>query len=365
MTREPPGVTPRTRRGDMGALKLSIVVPTRNRRDLLRRTLPTLLHQDLPSDEYEVVLVSDGSNDGTVDYLATIVAPVALRVLDRPRGGLARARNAGIAAARGDVILLMDDDMLCRPTLAREHLAAHVGGASRVACGPTLTAPESRPGLATEYARAWYDAYATRLTHEGHARSEYDVWVTSNCSAPRALLLAHGGYDEQFLYSEDAELAIRLWRAGVPFRFLPTAAAHEVYSKSASDVAHADAPRLGVSELQLCRKFPEYTPRSLLSSVVGRSRAKVFISWACATSVVSPDLVLAPPLWALERLRRVGVMQRLGMRLLGKRMAAAALRSASHHAGSWAALRRELKAHAAAAAGPRASSHPGVQAPLP
>jgi hypothetical protein len=62
------------------------------------------------------------------------------------------------------------------------------------------------------------------------------VWVTSNCSAQRSLLLRHGGYDESFLYAEDGELAIRLWRQGVRFRFLANAPTYEVYSKSAMDV---------------------------------------------------------------------------------------------------------------------------------
>jgi glycosyltransferase involved in cell wall biosynthesis len=51
-------------------LKLSIVVPTKNRRELLARTLPTVLGQDLPKNEYEVVIVSDGSTDGTREFVA-------------------------------------------------------------------------------------------------------------------------------------------------------------------------------------------------------------------------------------------------------------------------------------------------------
>lgn len=331
----------------MDALRLSIVVPTRNRCDLLRRTLPTVLGQDLSPGEYEVIVVSDGSTDGTVPFLAGLRPAVVLRVLDRPRGGLASARNAGITAARASLVLLLDDDMLCPPGLAREHIVAHAGGTTSVACGPTLTAFGSRPGLATDYARGWYASYAVRMTRQGGARSAYDVWVTSNCSASHALLKAHGGYDESFFYSEDRELALRLWAAGVPFQFLPTAAAHELYSKAAADVIGADAPRLGVSELQLCRKFPAYTRHSLLAGIVGPSRTDVFLRWVCTRSTFSPDLLLRPFFSLTEQFPSSVRMRGLGLRLLGSRMAVAALRAAASEAGSWAKLRRELQGYTA------------------
>lgn len=324
---------------------LSIVVPTRNRRALLERTLPTLIAQDLGPSDFEVVVVSDGSTDGTLGYLASVTSRVPVRVVDRAGGGLAAARNAGIAAALGTVVLLMDDDMVCGPALARTHLLAHADAPESVVCGPTLTHPSSRPGLATEYARRWYAAYAARLTRDGCARSEHDVWVTSNCSAPRRLFEAHHGYDEAFAYSEDAELAIRLWRAGVPFRFLASGPAHEVYSKTASDVVRVDAPRLGVGELQLCRKYPDYTGRSLLASAVAPSRAKRALGRFCATAVISPDVVLVGPYLALELLARVpgfAALRRPGTVLLAKRMAVRALRAAARRAGSWSALQQEL-----------------------
>lgn len=321
-----------------------MIVPTYNRCGLLRKTLPTILNQDLPPDEYEVIVVSDGSNDATIEYVSTLATSVSVRILDRPHGGLAGARNAGIEAARGDLVLLIDDDMLCSPTWAREHLTAHLSAGSCVVCGPTLTATESRPGLATEMSREWYENYAMRLTREGGPRSQCDAWVTSNCSAARALLLSHGGFDETFRYQEDRELSFRLWSAGVSFRYLPDATAHEIYSKSASNVVRSDAVQRGVSEVQLCRKFPFYRPHSLPARMIGRSPAKLLLVWLACAFPISPEPVLNAMCHVAERLRRIPVMRRIGFRLLRYRMAIAAMRSAIHEVGSWAEIRREFGA---------------------
>ncbi len=325
-------------------MKLSVVIPTYNRRDLIARTLPTVLAQDFPSDEYEVVVVVDGSTDGTAEYLRGIRSPVAMRVLGQPNRGPAAARNAGIAAARGEIVLFLDDDIRCDPSLVRKHLAAHQGADSCIVFGPSLIAPESLPGLATEVVRASYDADRDRMTSEGSPRSEYDVWVTSNSSAPRALLLAHGGYDESVRLTiyEDAELAIRLWKAGVRFRFEPEAAVCEIYSKSASYLVETDAPQMGVNGLRLCRKHPGFRPHSLLARMFRGSRARSSLGWLCCAAPISPELALRAPFWIAERMRKVPMLRRAGTRLLNYRIGIAALRGAAREMGSWQALRREF-----------------------
>ena len=94
-------------------MTLSVVIATHNRKDVLARTLPSLLAQDLPPAEYEIVLVVDGSTDGTADMLRALSPRCALRILEAPRRGPGAARNAGVAAARGDTVLFLDDDITC------------------------------------------------------------------------------------------------------------------------------------------------------------------------------------------------------------------------------------------------------------
>src|SRR5208337_4714018 len=142
-------------------------------------------------------------------------------VIDKPHRGQAASRNAGIQAARGGLVLLLDDDMVGEPTLAGKHIAAHSVDFPCIVLGSLQSSPESRIGLATDLVRASHQGYHDQLAEQGPARSKYRLWLANNFSAPRSLLLAHQGYDERFLSSEDHELAIRLGDAGVRFKFLP------------------------------------------------------------------------------------------------------------------------------------------------
>jgi glycosyltransferase involved in cell wall biosynthesis len=105
---------------------ISVIIPTFNRRGILARTLPTVLDQDLPSARREVIVVVDGSSDGTSELLhAPRFAEVC--VMQLPNLGISAARNLGLRTARGGLVLFLDDDMLCEPTLLSGHVAAHNG----------------------------------------------------------------------------------------------------------------------------------------------------------------------------------------------------------------------------------------------
>ncbi len=78
------------------------MIPTYNRREILARTLPTVFRQDFPADQCEIVIVVDGSTDGTAEMLRSLEPPCALRILEQPNRWRAAARNAGWRAARGE-----------------------------------------------------------------------------------------------------------------------------------------------------------------------------------------------------------------------------------------------------------------------
>src|SRR5437879_1321693 len=101
-------------------IKISVVIATFNRKQLLARTLPTLFNQDLPPEDYEVVVVDDGSTDGTAQLLHSFNPGCKLNILDQPNCGQAIACNKGFLAATGELVLLLDDDIVCPPNLLRE-----------------------------------------------------------------------------------------------------------------------------------------------------------------------------------------------------------------------------------------------------
>jgi glycosyltransferase involved in cell wall biosynthesis len=99
---------------------VSVVIPTRNRRALVGDTVASALAQMGPA--IEVVVVDDGSTDGTWEALGQIADPRLRPLRHRERRGVAEARNTGIAAAKGRWVAFLDDDDLWRP----DKLAAQV-----------------------------------------------------------------------------------------------------------------------------------------------------------------------------------------------------------------------------------------------
>src|ERR1035438_8423532 len=85
--------------------QLSVVMATYNRRHILPRAIDSIFKQDLPPTEYELIVVVDGSNDGTTEYLKSLLPPCPLQIIEQTNRGLAVALNRGISAARGKIVL--------------------------------------------------------------------------------------------------------------------------------------------------------------------------------------------------------------------------------------------------------------------
>jgi glycosyltransferase involved in cell wall biosynthesis len=101
--------------------RVSVIIPTYNRIDLLTETLDSVLHQTFA--DFEIVVVDDGSTDGTVDHLAGL--DPRLRLVALPHiGHLDTVRNHGLAAARGDLIAFLDSDDLWRQDKLALQIAA-------------------------------------------------------------------------------------------------------------------------------------------------------------------------------------------------------------------------------------------------
>ena len=206
---------------------ISVVIPTYRRPALLRRCLQSLAAQDLPPDAFEVVVVDDGSGDQTSEVLATAAANV--RGLTQPRNaGPAAARNRGVDAARGELILFMDDDIAAAPDLLATHQRLHdEGGDERLG---VLGRVDWDPSLEVTPFMQWLDrsglqfGYDTWL-REGPIDPPYAAFYTCNVSLHRSLLVASGGFDERFPYAafEDMELAFRLATQGFHLDYRPRA----------------------------------------------------------------------------------------------------------------------------------------------
>ena len=109
---------------EASAPAMSVVIPTFNRLPRLKQVLGALAKQSLDNDLFEVVVVSDGSTDGTKEYLSGVTSRHLVHA-HQDNAGPGAARNRGVQLARGRLILFIDDDIVATPTLVERHLAAH------------------------------------------------------------------------------------------------------------------------------------------------------------------------------------------------------------------------------------------------
>jgi glycosyltransferase involved in cell wall biosynthesis len=180
-------------------LEASVVIATRDRAALLRGCLARLGGQSC-NGRFEVVVVDNGSTDGTADAIEAARRnglPVrAVFVADPNRG---KARNAGIAAAVGESLIFCDDDTLAPEGFVEAHLAARARHPRAVVSGPIVNVSDDRS-----------------LPSPGPANFSRAFLCTCNAGVSRADVIAVGGFDERYdLYGwEDTDLGVRLRRAG-------------------------------------------------------------------------------------------------------------------------------------------------------
>lgn len=206
-------------------LSLSIVVPTRNRRARIGRLLSALARLHGAGACFDVVVVVDGSNDGTEQLLSGLSLPYRLTTISQAPLGQGAARNAGIRAAEGDVVLFLDDDVVPQANLVEHHLEIHRRDPLAVVIGRIVPPP----GSAIPAWHYWEAATQGRLTSaigSGHVAAGWRNFYTGNASVRRKDAIAVRGFDETFVRLEDLEFAHRLAARGLHFHFAADALVH-------------------------------------------------------------------------------------------------------------------------------------------
>ncbi len=241
-------------------IELSIIIPTHNRAGRLRTCLEALSRQTQLATDFEVLVVNDGSTDGTAEMLAQIATPFPLRVINQAKSGQCMARNRGIAAA-SRYCLFLDDDVLAGPALVVEHLNAQRTIGSVVAIGQLTTLPPAAADwYACHFAKRWSDHYA-HLNQGVRALTWQDCY-SGNMSVPRQTLLDVGGFDVDLPAGFDVELGYRLQQRGVPLVYL-SAACGEHHDDKTGRRLLSDDERAGRMLLELTHRHPELLPELL------------------------------------------------------------------------------------------------------
>ncbi len=182
---------------------LSVIIVSHHRPEALRTTLRELLSQE-PVTRGEIIVADNASLDGTVEMLNREFPGVRVVVLDENLG--VEAFNRGAAIARGDILLILDDDARPDPAALREALAVL----------------DREPGVAAVALHPRHPA--TKQSEWPFAKAARDHWPVMGCgNLVRAeAWLRVGGYESAFfLYRNDVDLALKLLAAGYDVRFDP------------------------------------------------------------------------------------------------------------------------------------------------
>lgn len=288
--------------------RFSVIIPTHQRRELVTRNVESLKHQ--VKRDFEVIVVVDGSNDGTGAALRQLEVPFALTVLEQPHRGRAAALRAGVSAAAGELFLFLDDDMEADPGLLAEHERAHEQGAD-VVIGDLPLHPDSPCNLVSWLVGQWARTRRERLSVAGAELGPHEL-LTGQLSISRADYQRIGGFDPSFTRGgmfggEDTDLAYRMTMAGLRSVFNPDAISYQYYDVDPADYLKR-AGEAGRSSHELLLKHPDQGDRFGRVEGFRRRRHRLLLG----AFILAPEPIVVVLRGAVAALVRTG---HLGPRL--------------------------------------------------
>ncbi|MFH1684315.1 MAG: glycosyltransferase [Candidatus Margulisiibacteriota bacterium] len=242
----------------MSELDFSIIIPTYNNRAILGETLKRIFDQDFEKDRYEVIVVDDGSNDGTPNQLKGLKPQGRFQYISHPKNlGRAKARNSGIKQARGGIIVMIDEDIWVEKDFLREHYRAHSSfNENIVVTGASPAAVDIPNSFWNRYLCSRYSNILKRMREKADNLT-YGYFRTGNVSLKKEVLDKVGLFDEKFTAygGEDTDLGYRIKKEG--FRIVYKDIIGQHYFDATLSSILGKAYQKGRSVCFLVRKYPE------------------------------------------------------------------------------------------------------------
>jgi len=219
-------------------MKLSIEISTYNRKDVLQMVLERLAQQTYPADRFEVVVASDGSTDGTAEMVANMksILPYRLRFVSHDHRGPGPTHNLGIREAKGELVLMLADDILADPQLVEEHVATHeVHPDESVVVSGRLRQAANLPD--TVFQRSW-NVHTNMLFEDGNKSIQHGMFFVSNLSFKKSFVEDCGAFrDWPPASHEDLELWYRLRKKHMTLIHNPRALGYHYHPENLKSVS--------------------------------------------------------------------------------------------------------------------------------
>lgn len=271
------------------SLRASVVIPTRSRADRLDALLASLETQTVTPDEFEVIVVDNGSTDHTIDVVAARnCGNHRVRLVSEPVRGVSRARNAGIAAAAAPIVAFLDDDVIADPGWLEALLGAYDRWPEAgVVCGSAdLVFETTPPAWFGAQVAEWYSVMDfgsdPRLLDE-----PTEVPWALNLSARASVVRAVGGFPvhlgrngDALRGGEEGPLVAGVRAAGAAVAYEPRARVHHVVSSERLRVAWL-VRRAWEGGLDVCQTAPSFGFEFPPSAAAALGRV-LFRSWRAA-----------------------------------------------------------------------------------
>lgn len=280
------------------ALRCSVIIPVYNGAAVVTRCLDALAAQTVAADQFEVIVVDDGSTDATVSRVADWVqqhSVPAVQVVQQRHAGPAAARNTGAAQARAPYLLFTDAD--CRPAgnWIEALLAGFVG--PEPPAGLMGAYCSEQTSLAARFAQLEFEDRYVRMSR----RPELDVVATYSAAFRRDVFEQAGGFDPGFpkANNEDVEFSYRLSEAGHVMRFVPEALVCHPHAASWRGYARTKMGR-GYWRMVVYRRYPakalkdSYTPQVLKLQILLAPLVLLGLAGAVLRRQAAPLLLAAP-----------------------------------------------------------------------
>jgi glycosyltransferase involved in cell wall biosynthesis len=288
-------------------IEASVLIPSYDNKDDLLPCIECLREQSFPHDRFEVVVVLDGSTDGSREALCGLSTPFRLQVIEQPNAGRAAALNRAAAAARGRLLIVTDSDILVHPDFVRSHVDAHA--AADVVIGPIPLSDRSPVNFLTEGVRRWAERHEESMRQRKGGFSCSEIYG-ANLSIRKDHFDALGGYRVDLRRTEDFQLGKKILLAGHSIVFCPEARAEHVYDKTV-DAWCRDFYQDGISHSKFVGEFPDEIPHLKIGRYYPGSAIKRAVRPLVIGDTLAGRLFVACSKAVLEAGRRGGLCWRL------------------------------------------------------